>query len=256
MQCECSERPSSPDDASVESRRNHLFHKSANGITITYGVTDMDTQGDRIRELRERAGLTQEELGRRVGTTKQTIFKYETGKIGNIPYSRLLDIATALGAEPWDILGWKQPLQEEEDVPGFISVPFISQKISAGYGEDFLSDDSITLKRIQIPESMARGVSDKSMLVSAEVKGDSMIDANIYPGDYVFFAKGMIKGEGIYVIAFAGDIMVKRLSFDAGANRLTIISENHNYPTRTVDADSDGVRILGKVIGWIHNEMF
>lgn len=217
----------------------------------------MNTQGDRIRELRERKGLTQEELGNAIGTTKQTIFKYETGKIGNIPYNRLLEIAKALDAEPWDILGWKQPLHDEdEEIPGFISVPFISQKISAGYGEDFLSDDSITLKRIQIPESMARGVSDKSTLVSAEVKGDSMIDANIYPGDYVFFAKGMIKGEGIYVIAFAGDIMVKRLSFDAPANRLTIISENRNYPVRTVDADTDGVRILGKVIGWIHNEMF
>ena len=216
----------------------------------------MSTQGDRIRELRERKRMTQEELGKAIGTTKQTIFKYETGKIENIPYNRLLDIASALEAEPWEILGWKQPLNDEEDIPGFISVPFISQKISAGYGEDFLLDDSITLKRIQIPESMARGVSDKSTLVSAEVKGDSMIDANIYPGDYVFFSKGMIKGEGIYVIAFAGDIMVKRLSFDGGQNRLTIISENRNYPVRTVDADTDGVRILGKVIGWIHNEMF
>lgn len=217
----------------------------------------MSTQGDRIRELRERRKMTQEELGNAIGTTKQTIFKYENGKIENIPYNKILEIAKVLNAEPWEILGWNQPLQNaDEDVPGFISVPFISQKISAGYGEDFLSDDNITLKRIQIPESMARGVSDKSTLVSAEVKGDSMIDANIYPGDYVFFSKGMIKGEGIYVIAFAGDIMVKRLSFDGGQNKLTIISENRNYPVRTVDADTDGVRILGKVIGWIHNEMF
>ena len=215
----------------------------------------MKTQGERIKELRESRKMTQEALGKAVGTTKQTIFKYETGKIENIPYSRLLAIADALGADPLEIIGWKAA-DEGDAGERMISVPFISQKISAGYGEDFLSDDSITLKRIQIPESMARGVSDKSTLVSAEVKGDSMIDANIYPGDYVFFAKGMIKGEGIYVIAFAGDIMVKRLSFDAPANRLTIISENRNYPVRTVDADTDGVRILGKVIGWIHNEMF
>ena len=224
---------------------------------ITQRGDAMGSQGDRIRELRERKGLTQEELGKAIGTTKQTIFKYESGKVANIPYSRLSDIAEALGVEPWDILGWKHPISNsEEECSGFISVPFISQKISAGYGEDFLSDDSITLKRIQIPESMARGVSDKSTLVSAEVKGDSMIDANIYPGDYVFFSKGMIKGEGIYVIAYAGDIMVKRLSFDAPSHRLTIISENRNYPVRTVDTEFDGVRILGKVIGWIHNEMF
>ena len=188
----------------------------------------MKTQGERIKELRESRKMTQEALGKAVGTTKQTIFKYETGKIENIPYSRLLAIADALGADPLEIIGWKAA-DEGDAGERMISVPFISQKISAGYGEDFLSDDSITLKRIQIPESMARGVSDKSTLVSAEVKGDSMIDANIYPGDYVFFSKGMIKGEGIYVIAFAGDIMVKRLSFDMPANRLTIISESCSW---------------------------
>ena len=216
----------------------------------------MNSQGDRIKALRKQRGMTQYDLADKLGIAKQTIFKYETGIITNIPYSRIVDIAAALDVEPGEILGLQEPSAEPSSPEGFISIPFISQKISAGYGEDYLSDDSITLRRIQIPESMARGVSDKSTLVSAEVKGDSMIDANIYPGDYVFFSKGMIKGEGIYVIAFAGDIMVKRLSFDTGGNKLTIISENHNYPTRVVDADTDGVRILGKVIGWIHNEMF
>ncbi len=216
----------------------------------------MNTLGDRIRELREQKKMTQEELGKAIGTTKQTIFKYETGKIENIPYSRMADLARVLDTEPSEILGWKSALGTTAETEGVISIPFISQKISAGYGEDFLSDDSITLKRIQIPESMARSVLDKSTLVSAEVKGDSMVDANIYPGDFVIFAKGMIKGEGIYVIAFAGDIMVKRLSFDGPMNKLTIISENKNYPVRIVDADTDGVRILGKVIGWIHNELY
>ena len=45
---------------------------------------NMNTTGDRIKVLRESKGLTQEELGKLVGTTKQTIFKYETGKIENI----------------------------------------------------------------------------------------------------------------------------------------------------------------------------
>ena len=187
----------------------------------------MNTTGDRIKVLRESKGLTQEELGKLVGTTKQTIFKYETGKIENIPYSRIEDIAKVFDCAPGDILGWSRENNAEDDAEKSLSIPFISQKISAGYGEDYLSDDSIMLKRIQIPESMARSVSDKATLVSAEVKGDSMIDANIYPGDYVIFH-----------------------------NKLTIISENRNYPTRIVDADIDGVRILGKVVGWIHNELY
>ena len=214
----------------------------------------MNSQGARIKELREKKKMTQEELGKAIGTTKQNIFKYESGAVDTIPNKRLIALAEALDTEPWDILGWDGPWNSNTG-DKYISVPLISQKISAGYGEDYLDDDSITMKRIQIPESLTKGVADKSTLVSAEVKGDSMIDANIFPGDYVFFSKGLIKGEGIYVIAFAGDIMVKRLAFDAPKNKLSIISENKNYPVRIIDAESDGVRILGKVIGWIHNEM-
>ena len=214
----------------------------------------MSIQGMRIKELREKKGMTQSELGKAIGTTKQNIFKYESGAVDTIPNKKLQGLAKALDVEPWEILGWDGPWNSQKG-ENYISIPLISQKISAGYGEDFLDDDSITMKRIQIPESLTRGGVDKSTLVSAEVKLDSMSDANIFPGDYVFFSKGLIKGEGIYVIAFAGDIMVKRLAFDAPKNKLSIISENKNYPVRIIDAESDGVRILGKVIGWIHNEM-
>lgn len=213
-------------------------------------------QGRRIRQLREKKGMSLEDLGQAIGTTRQNIFKYEAGDITNIPYDKLRKIAEALDTDPWYILGWEPPKKKDHrEAKDMISVPLISQKISAGYGETFLSDENITMKKISIPTSILHGVTDASTLVSAEVKGDSMIDANIYPGDYVFFAKGMIKGEGIYVIALAGDIMVKRLAFDALSRRLTIISENKNYPPKTVDADESGVRILGKVVGWIHNEM-
>ena len=211
-------------------------------------------QGKRIRQLREKLGYSLEDLGNAIGTTRQNIFKYESGDITNIPYDKLRKLAETLHTDPWYILGWDGPSSGKKD-SDIVSVPFISQKISAGYGETFLSDENITMKRINIPMSILHGVTDSSTLVSAEVKGDSMIDANIFPGDYVFFAKGLIKGEGIYVIALAGDIMVKRLAFDALNRRLTIISENKNYPARTVDADESGVRILGKVVGWIHNEV-
>ena len=101
---------------------------------------------------------------------------------------------------------------------------------------------------------MAKGIS-KKVLTAAEVKGDSMIEANIYPGDIVIFARGRIEGDGIYVLALAGDVLVKRLQFDALSNELEIISMNRNYKPRIVSADADGLRILGKVVGWFHNEI-
>ena len=41
--------------------------------------------GEKIRVSREKTGLTMEELGKKCGTTKQTIYKYETGKSPTSP---------------------------------------------------------------------------------------------------------------------------------------------------------------------------
>ena len=81
-----------------------------------------------------------------------------------------------------------------------------------------------------------------------------MVEEKIFPGDIVIFSRGLIRQEGIYVINYAGDVMVKSLLFDALNKTVDIISGNKNYPTRTVDADC--ISILGKVVGWIHKVDF
>ena len=48
---------------------------------------------------------------------------------------------------------------------------------------------------------------------------------------------------------------MKRLQFDVLSNELEIIRMNRNYKSRTVSVDADGLRILGKVVGWFHNEI-
>ena len=40
----------------------------------------MDTIGNRVRELREERGLSQSELARRTGVTRQTIISLESGR--------------------------------------------------------------------------------------------------------------------------------------------------------------------------------
>ena len=37
--------------------------------------------GDRIRNLREKCSLTEEEVGKKIGVTKATVNRYETGEI-------------------------------------------------------------------------------------------------------------------------------------------------------------------------------
>lgn len=66
------------------------------------------TKGDRIRRLREQKGLTQEELAKLLGTTKQTIHKYEKGIVTNIPSDRVEALAEVLDSKPEYILGWEE----------------------------------------------------------------------------------------------------------------------------------------------------
>lgn len=62
--------------------------------------------GIRIKELRERAGLSQTDLAEKLHTTKQTIYKYETGIVTNIPSDRIELLAAILGCSPSYIMGW------------------------------------------------------------------------------------------------------------------------------------------------------
>ena len=87
------------------------------------------TQGQRIRHLREKLGYSLEDIGNAIGTTRQNIFKYESGDITNIPYDKLKKLSEILKTDPWYILGWEPP-KTAAKASDMISVPFISQKIS------------------------------------------------------------------------------------------------------------------------------
>lgn len=63
--------------------------------------------GERIRTLREKNEMTQTELAQKIGSTKQTIYKYENGVVTNIPYDKLILLAKALKTTPAALMGWK-----------------------------------------------------------------------------------------------------------------------------------------------------
>ena len=64
------------------------------------------TIGEKIKYLRIKSNLTQEELASAADTTKQTIHKYETGIITNIPASKIKALADKLSTTPAFLMGW------------------------------------------------------------------------------------------------------------------------------------------------------
>ena len=62
--------------------------------------------GTRIKELRQISGMSQEELGRRVGVQRAAINKYEKGTVTNIPIHTIEKIASVFEVSPNYIVGW------------------------------------------------------------------------------------------------------------------------------------------------------
>lgn len=64
--------------------------------------------GTRIKELRILSGLSQEELGRRIGVQRAAINKYEKGGVTNIPLTAVEKMANIFEVSPSYILGWDE----------------------------------------------------------------------------------------------------------------------------------------------------
>lgn len=64
------------------------------------------TPGTRIKELRTLSGMSQEELGKRIGVQRAAINKYEKGTVENIPIKTIEKIASIFDVSPNYIVGW------------------------------------------------------------------------------------------------------------------------------------------------------
>ena len=62
--------------------------------------------GDRIKQRRIELGLTADELAKKIGKSRATIYRYENGDIENMPTPILVPLAKALDTTPADLMGW------------------------------------------------------------------------------------------------------------------------------------------------------
>jgi len=209
--------------------------------------------------------LTKKEVAAVVGISYGTFVNYSTNN--RIPKTEeAVRIAKAIGTSVEYLVSGEEPDSEEctqvinlpsgqaitpvFDEEPTVLVPIVSQRLSAGPGEDFLAESQYK-GHVRILERMTRGV-DRSSLIAATVKGDSMTGVQIFDGDLVIFAHEHISENGLYVISLYGEVKVKRLEFRAVDQTIFIHSENQKYSTETVGMENENLIILGKVVGWVH----
>ena len=67
--------------------------------------------GDRIKQRRIELGLDADDLAKKIGKSRATVYRYENGDIENMPTTVLEPIAKALNVTPAYLMGWTE---EEE----------------------------------------------------------------------------------------------------------------------------------------------
>lgn len=78
------------------------------------------TIGERIKKRRKELKISADELGRRIGKDRATVFRYEKGEIVNLPIDILEPIASALLTTPQYLMGWEEVQQKNETLAGLV----------------------------------------------------------------------------------------------------------------------------------------
>lgn len=209
-----------------------------------------------VKKIRNNLNLTQEELAKRIGVSRNTIVNYEKG--GVIPDSKS-EILSKL-AEEGEML--KKPQIESNAVliqnPEIMMVPLISKYAYAGYLCGY-GDDEYMEALPTIPFIIPEGQTHKGDYVAVEVKGDSMddgTDASIKEGDVILCRnidrllwvnyKLHLKKWNFAIVHKEGIIIKRIIAHNVEAGTITIHSLNSDYPDRVINLN-EVVKIMNVV---------
>ncbi len=204
------------------------------------------TIGDRIKAERLRLGYTLEDVARYTKVSRQTIQKYESGVISNIPSDKIEAIATCLHVSPGYLMGWEEA---EKDIYSFDNVFPIHKKRfpllgEIACGKPIYADEDL--------ESYVEAGANIRADFCLRAKGDSMINARIHDGDIVFIRKQeMVEDGEIAAVIINDEATLKRVYYNQKANILQLVAENPAFPPFVYSGEElNQIHILGKAIAF------
>lgn len=190
---------------------------------------------DAIKYYRTKAGLTQEELGKRLGLQKSAVAKYENGRVENIKRSVIERMAKELNCSPIDLLGMDAPSYQPIRIP-------VLGRVAAGIPIT-ATEEIIDWEEVE-PGMVADGE-----YFALQIKGDSM-EPRICNGDVVIVRQQSSADDGDIVIALVNgdDAICKRLKIYQDG--IALVSNNPAYSPlyfSKEEMEETPVVILGKV---------
>lgn len=196
-----------------------------------------------LKALRRKAGLTLEEVAQRLGTSKQTIHRYENGIISNIPHEKIERLAEVLKTTPAELMGWEDSVYSYDNV-----MPIKKKKLrmigTISCGEPIYAEEEYG--------SFVTINADIDASFCLRAKGDSMIGARIFDGDLVFIrAQESVDNGEIAAVIINDEATLKRVYYYPDESKIVLSPENPKYaPLVYIKEELNSIKILGKAVAF------
>ncbi len=198
---------------------------------------------EKLKEMRKAKGYTLDMLAEAIGTSKQTISRYESGAITNIPPEKVQALAKALSTTPSELMGW------DSESEGYRGVTPLNIKKLPILGEIACGEPIYAEEQRESFVSIDKSI-DADFCLRAH--GNSMTGARIYDGDIVFIrAQNMVENGEIAAVIIGDEATLKRVYFYPDEGKLILTPENPHYaPLVYVKNELDAVKIIGKAVAF------
>lgn len=95
-------------------------------------VSIMLTIGERIKNRRIELGMSADDLAKKIGKNRATVYRYEGNDIENFPISVISTLAVALHTSPAYLMGWTEKNKSDTEIDdGLIEISKIFTELSA-----------------------------------------------------------------------------------------------------------------------------
>lgn len=199
----------------------------------------------RLKELRKQHGMTQDELGQKLGVQKAAVCKYETGRVP-LPSEALMQLCNLFEVSADYLLGREEvtPLFKPRGsvspalmpVTDTVGVPLVG-RVHAGL--PILADENIT-EYIPLPAAEASAGEYFYM----EVEGDCMIGDFIPEGALVLVRmQSRVENGQIAVVRLEDEVLLRKVKWMQG--HMVLIPSNPRYEPMIVSGGD--AEIIGRV---------
>lgn len=200
------------------------------------------TIGERIKQRREELGLSVDEVAKKLGKHRATIYRYESNEIEKFPTAILEPIAAVLQTTPAYLMGWEDSLPANViSVPRSRKIPLLG---TIPCGSPMLADECFD-GEVDLPEHVHADFALKC-------KGDSMINARIFDGDIVYIRRQQtIENGRIAAVRIGDEATLKRVFYFPKESRLVLRPCNPLYSDMVyTGSELEDIEIIGEAVAF------